>query len=189
MHQRNIHASGFRSLAEGEPVEFQLQEDSRSGKVHTRRTASSPALLLCRTPTDGLRCSPNPSRRRLLSTSPGPRAPRSRERSEGIRRATGTTTATATTTTDRRARGPKRHSEELGVLPRCGRALRAASACVGCAGCRQARLPLGLGHLHCVLGRAVCTPNSQWSPWQRAESRAESSVLGRRRGLCVIVIN
>ena len=38
VHQRNIHADGFRSLAEGEPLEFQIKEDSRSGKVQPRTT-------------------------------------------------------------------------------------------------------------------------------------------------------
>lgn len=33
VHQRNIHADGFRSLAEGEPLEFEIKEDSRSGKM------------------------------------------------------------------------------------------------------------------------------------------------------------
>ena len=37
VHQRNIRADGFRSLAEGEPVEFEIREDSRSGKVHASR--------------------------------------------------------------------------------------------------------------------------------------------------------
>ena len=41
VHQRNIHADGFRSLAEGEPLEFQIKEDSRSGKVHTRHPPSA----------------------------------------------------------------------------------------------------------------------------------------------------
>ena len=35
--QRNIRVDGFRSLAEGEPVEFEIREDSRSGKVHASR--------------------------------------------------------------------------------------------------------------------------------------------------------
>ena len=58
MHQRNIHADGFRSLAEGEPLEFQIKEDSRSGKVQTRhcQLARSPALQALPTDrTDGLR--------------------------------------------------------------------------------------------------------------------------------------
>ena len=60
VHQRNIHADGFRSLAEGEPLEFQIKEDSRSGKVQTRhpQLARSPALQALPTDgTDGLRCS------------------------------------------------------------------------------------------------------------------------------------
>jgi len=45
VHQRNIRADGFRSLAEGEPVEFEIREDSRSGKVRAshRQFARSPA--------------------------------------------------------------------------------------------------------------------------------------------------
>jgi hypothetical protein len=52
VHQRNIHADGFRSLAEGEPLEFEIKEDSRSGKVQTRHRllARSPALQAL--PTD-----------------------------------------------------------------------------------------------------------------------------------------
>ena len=46
VHQRNIRADGFRSLAEGEPVEFEIREDSRSGKVHAshRQLFRLPAL-------------------------------------------------------------------------------------------------------------------------------------------------
>ena len=32
VHQTAIHAKGFRSLAEGEPVEYELQNDPRTGK-------------------------------------------------------------------------------------------------------------------------------------------------------------
>ena len=32
-HHSKLHADGFRSLAEGEPVEFELQEDRKTGKV------------------------------------------------------------------------------------------------------------------------------------------------------------
>ena len=33
VHQTAIHAKGFRSLAEGEEVEFEIGEDHRTGKV------------------------------------------------------------------------------------------------------------------------------------------------------------
>lgn len=33
VHQSTIHADGFRSLAEGEPVEFSVITDERSGKL------------------------------------------------------------------------------------------------------------------------------------------------------------
>ena len=33
VHHRNIHASGFRSLAEGEPVEFVMGTEQKTGKV------------------------------------------------------------------------------------------------------------------------------------------------------------
>lgn len=33
VHQTSIHADGFRSLAEGEPVEFTLEMDTKKGKT------------------------------------------------------------------------------------------------------------------------------------------------------------
>lgn len=33
VHQTSIHAEGFRSLAEGEPVEFTLETDPKKGKT------------------------------------------------------------------------------------------------------------------------------------------------------------
>ena len=33
VHQSKIHAEGFRSLAEGEAVEFKIETDARTGKV------------------------------------------------------------------------------------------------------------------------------------------------------------
>ena len=32
-HQTSIHAEGFRSLAEGEPVEFSVEVDAKKGKT------------------------------------------------------------------------------------------------------------------------------------------------------------
>lgn len=34
MHQTAIYAQGFRSLAEGEPVEFDIAEDPNKGKKY-----------------------------------------------------------------------------------------------------------------------------------------------------------
>jgi cold shock CspA family protein len=33
VHQTDIYAPGFRSLAEGEPLEFRVQTDSKTGKM------------------------------------------------------------------------------------------------------------------------------------------------------------
>ena len=48
VHQRNIRADGFRSLAEGEPVEFEIREDPTSGKVHASRRQLFRLPVLCK---------------------------------------------------------------------------------------------------------------------------------------------
>ena len=45
VHQTDIYARGFRSLAEGEPVEFMVSKDARSGKlkaIEVRRARDAP---------------------------------------------------------------------------------------------------------------------------------------------------
>ena len=58
VHHRNIHASGFRSLAEGEPVEFVMGTEQKTGKV---AAPSAPAQRSLRLMT-GARRSPAPDR-------------------------------------------------------------------------------------------------------------------------------
>ncbi|EEC48123.1 predicted protein, partial [Phaeodactylum tricornutum CCAP 1055/1] len=38
VHQTSVHSEGFRSLAEGEPVEFSIKEDDRGRKSAERVT-------------------------------------------------------------------------------------------------------------------------------------------------------
>lgn len=42
VHQSKIHAEGFRSLAEGEAVEFKIETDARTGKVRFPPWSLSP---------------------------------------------------------------------------------------------------------------------------------------------------
>ena len=45
VHQTDIYARGFRSLSEGEPVEFMVSKDARSGKlkaIEVRRARDAP---------------------------------------------------------------------------------------------------------------------------------------------------